>query len=219
MNTEDVSSYLSQQYCQWILNPPHGSHCGGVWERMIGICRRVLDSILADVGPARLTHEVLSTFMAEVMAIVNNWPLVPVSSDPAMPDVLTLSMVLTQKNLLSKQRPESSAKQTFVQEINSEDKCNTRQISFGQDGGRNFFICSSRDVNGEPKEDLVLLRCKELARNDWPIARINTTFPSADGKVRKVEVMTAKDGVKATYVRPVTEVVLLKKEDELNACN
>jgi hypothetical protein len=35
--------------------------------------------------------------MAEVMAIVNNRPLVPVSNDPTMPNVLTPSMILTQK--------------------------------------------------------------------------------------------------------------------------
>ena len=92
-----VSNYLSKQCCQWIFNPPHGSHCGGVWERMISICRKILDSTLADVGPTRLTHEVLCTLMAEVMAIANNRPLVPVSSDRSMSDVLTPSMVLTQK--------------------------------------------------------------------------------------------------------------------------
>lgn len=36
-------------------------------------------------GPVRLTHEVLSTFMAEVMAIINARPLVSVSTDPDMP--------------------------------------------------------------------------------------------------------------------------------------
>jgi hypothetical protein len=35
MDTEVVTNYLSQQQCEWILNPPHGSHCGGVWGRMI----------------------------------------------------------------------------------------------------------------------------------------------------------------------------------------
>ena len=40
---------------------------------------------------------------------------------------------------------------------------------------------------------------------------------SADGKVRKVELLTAKDGVKHMYSRPVNEVVLLKTVDELNS--
>jgi hypothetical protein len=61
MDTEVITNYLSQQQCEWILNPPHGSHSDGVWEQMIGVCQRVLDSILMDVGPTRLTHKVLST--------------------------------------------------------------------------------------------------------------------------------------------------------------
>ena len=64
--------------------------------------------------------------------------------------------------------------------------------------------------------DFVLLRSKEVVRNDWPISRVNRTFPSTNGKVRKVEVITAKDGVKGTYLRPVTEVILLKTEDAYN---
>ena len=32
-----VDTYLSKERCEWVFNPPHGSHMGGVWERMIGI--------------------------------------------------------------------------------------------------------------------------------------------------------------------------------------
>ena len=70
---------------------------GGAWERLIGIGRRILDAMLLQTGHTRLTHKVLSTIMAEVMAIMNARPLVPVSSDPAMRIVLTPAMLLTQK--------------------------------------------------------------------------------------------------------------------------
>ncbi len=61
----------------------------GVWERMIGISRRILDSMFADLRSTRLTHEVPSTLMAEVTAIVNNRPLTTISSDPSAPEFLT----------------------------------------------------------------------------------------------------------------------------------
>ena len=65
---------------------------------MIGVVRRILDSILADLQPKVLTHEVLSTLMAEVTAIVNARPLTPVPSDPGMPEILMLATLLTQKS-------------------------------------------------------------------------------------------------------------------------
>jgi len=64
---------------------------------MIGVTRCMLDSTLADISPAHLMHEVLSTHMAEVTAIVNASPLVPVPTDPDMPEILTPSTLLTQK--------------------------------------------------------------------------------------------------------------------------
>lgn len=50
-----------------------------------------------EMNSRRTTHEVLVTFMSEVTAIINARPLVPVSTDPEFPFILTPSMLLTQK--------------------------------------------------------------------------------------------------------------------------
>ncbi|VDI58104.1 Hypothetical predicted protein [Mytilus galloprovincialis] len=69
---------------------------------MIGVTKRVLDSILLENVKGGLTHEVLITLMAEVTAIVNSRPLVEVSTDPEDPIPLTPAMLLTQKpNLIT----------------------------------------------------------------------------------------------------------------------
>lgn len=44
-----------------------------------------------------LTHDVLSTLMGEVSGIVNSRSLVPVSTDPDLPFVLSPNVLLTQK--------------------------------------------------------------------------------------------------------------------------
>lgn len=62
---------------------------------MIGVARRILDSLLLDVK--RLTHEVLTTLMAKVMSVMNSRPLVPVSPDPELPMSLTPATLLTMK--------------------------------------------------------------------------------------------------------------------------
>lgn len=92
-----VGKYLQERGCVWTFNPPHASHIGGSWERLIGVTRRILDAMLLRTEQTRLTHKVLCTFMAEAMAIINARPLVPISTDPDNPAVLTPAMLLTQK--------------------------------------------------------------------------------------------------------------------------
>lgn len=91
-----VQRYLNGQGCEWKFNPPHSSHWGGPWEHIIGVKHRILDSMLLQYNSTHLTHEVLSTVLAEVFAILNTRPLIPVSVNPNSPLLLTLATLLTQ---------------------------------------------------------------------------------------------------------------------------
>ena len=57
--------------------------------------------------------------------------------------------------------------------------------------------------------DIVLVRDKEIVRNDWPIGIIQRVFPSEDKLVRKIEVRVMKEGKPNVYIRPVHELVKL----------
>lgn len=221
MDKKHIEAFLVREGCEWIFNPPHASHTGGVWERMIGIARRILDAMLSELASKQLTHEVLSTLMAEVTAIVNNRPLIPVSNDPEAPEILTPSTLLTQK---------SSALTATPGQFTSRDLHNAqwRQVQylanvFWARWRKEFLplLQPRRKWQSEQPNlqegDLVLLRSKDVARNMWPLARVTKAQESADGKVRKIELVTAKDGVRHTYTRPVNEVILLKTADELNS--
>lgn len=59
-----IQRYLSDHCINWVFNPPHASYMGGAWESMIGVARRILDSLL--LGVKNLTHDVLTKLMAEV---------------------------------------------------------------------------------------------------------------------------------------------------------
>ena len=177
--------------------------------------------MFADLGPRHLTHEVRSTLMSEVMAIVNSRPLVPVSTDPTMPDILTPNTLLTQKSL---------ALQAIPGEFTATDLCKHnkqwRQVQhlanvFWSTWRKEFLptLQPRRKWEAESRSleegDLVLLRSKDVARNEWPLARVSKAHKGTDGKVRKLDLVTSKDGVKHTYTRPVTEVVLLKTVNDL----
>ncbi|XP_026005436.1 uncharacterized protein LOC113010547 [Astatotilapia calliptera] len=209
----DISRYLSEEGCTWLFNPPHSSHMGGVWERMIGVSRRILDSMLSQISPSHLTHEVLSTLMAEVGAIINARPLAPISSDPDSPFLLTPAMILTQKVCTPLAPPGSfEATDMYRQQWKRvQHLANT----FWERWRREYLSTlqnRSKWQNSQPnvKEgDLVLLKDPQVKRNQWPMALVTKAYPDSDGKVRKLELRVTKGGTIKTFFRPVTEVVVL----------
>ena len=208
----DVQQYLSNHACTWEFNPPHASHMGGAWERMIGVVRRILDSMLMQVGSQPLSHEVLCTFMAEISAIINARPLVPISTDPDSPLILTPAMLLTQKvgvppppgNFLEG----NLFRQQWRQVQNLADKFwyRWRKEYLPTLQTRRKWKETQPDIQ---EGDLVLLRDTQAARNEWPMALVSSVFPSADGKIRKIQVKVSKEGTTKMFLRPITEVVLL----------
>lgn len=218
LQSKEVLEYLRDEQIEWKLNPAHASHFGGVWERMNGICRRILDAILLQTH-ITLTHEVLTTFMAEVVAIVNNRPLVPISTDPEVPEILTPNRILTLKRLplyaLSGDDPNDVYGRQWkqVQRLASEfwKKWRSEYLPLLQTTQK--WNVTERDVE---VGDLVLMKT-DSHRNEWPKARIVTVSPSIDGKVRKVEIQTCRNGHKKVYTRPISELVLLLSVDEQNS--
>ncbi|KAM4807993.1 LOW QUALITY PROTEIN: uncharacterized protein WCC33_002086 [Rhinophrynus dorsalis] len=57
--------------------------------------------------------------------------------------------------------------------------------------------------------DLVLLKDQQAERINWPMGLIIKSVPSDDGKIRKVEVKVARQGTVKTFIKPITELILL----------
>ncbi|KAI3356755.1 hypothetical protein L3Q82_003433 [Scortum barcoo] len=148
-NQVSTLKYLHENGCVWEFNPPHASHMGGVWERMIGMARRILDSMLLQRKQNQLTNEVLCTLMAEVSAIMNARPLVPVFSDPSSPVLLTPAMLLNQKPGVPAPAGPVTEKDLF--------KCQWRlgiwQMSFGHNGGKSTSTPFNQGVNGTQRHE------------------------------------------------------------------
>lgn len=209
-----VKKYLDQEGSTWILNPPHSSHRGGVWERMIGVTRRILDSMLQDLPGGGLTHEVLTTFMAEVSAIINSRPLVPLSTDPINPTPLSPSLLLTQKSdcvvdvVIPPDVKDMYRAQWKRVQILAEQFWKRWRTEFIQ------TLQVRRKWTSEQREmkcgDVILLRDKQVIRNMWPMGVVTKIVPSSDGHIRTVEVrVIGTNGKPTTYQRPVNEMVLL----------
>ncbi|XP_067950429.1 uncharacterized protein [Watersipora subatra] len=68
----------SHPHIKFIFNPPHSSHVGGVWERLIRSARTILRRLGQKHG-GRLSSSQLRTLFYEVMAVINRRPLGSVS--------------------------------------------------------------------------------------------------------------------------------------------
>ncbi|XP_060084986.1 uncharacterized protein LOC132564348 [Ylistrum balloti] len=212
----DIQSFLLEHRVVWKFNPPHASNMGGAWERMIGLVRRILDSMLREVQGKPLTHDVLCTLMAEVCAIINSRPITPVSSDPDSPSILSPNTLLTQK-----------VKQDVApfEELQLQDmyKSQWKQVQvLANQFWKRWRGQYLQNLQSRPKwkqerknlqeGDVVLLTESCVSRNQWPVGLVEKIFPSSDSLVRKAAVRVMRDSGPATYFRPVTQLVLLCSE-------
>ncbi|XP_071995795.1 uncharacterized protein [Engystomops pustulosus] len=213
-----LENFLTNNRCTWVFNPPHSSHMGGSWERMIGIARRILESMLMDSKSSLLTHETLVTFLAEVSAIINARPLVPVSSDPDSPIILTPATLLTQK-IGTADIPPGTFDHSDIYRRQWKQVQHLSNVFWHRWKREYLHMLQSRQKWQTSKPnlqegDLVLLKDKEAHRNEWPMGLITKVMPSDDGKIRKVEVKVTKGGSAKVFFRPIHELVLLLPKEE-----
>ena len=209
---KSIATYAAEQNCEWIFNPPHASHFGGIWERQIGTIRRVLNGMFLALGPSQLTHELLVTLMAEVTGIVNSRAIAIVPSDPEQPQPLTPNMLLTMKT-----KPLTSPPGTFTfQDLYSRQYWRRAQYLADQ-----FWSRWKQDYlqNLQPRPkwnerprglevgDIVSVK-EDTPRNKWHLARVVEAIKSEnDGKVRKAKIIMENDGRKI-YLRPTSELFI-----------
>ena len=81
-----IESDLAQKKIVWKFNPPGAPHFGGIWERLVQSCKKVMIAIL-DIRS--LTDELLSTTMCLAEQTLTAQPLTAVPDDPE--DLTTLT--------------------------------------------------------------------------------------------------------------------------------
>ena len=166
-----------------------------------------------DTSAKHLTHDVLVTLMAEVCAIINGRPIVPVSSDSENPLVLTPSTLLTHKtDHISDVGITCDLKDLYRSEWK---RVQILADTFWSRWKREFLTTLQvrrKWPNSRPnikKGDIILLKEPNVGRNEWPTGIVLETIPSGDNMIRKAVVCISKDGRTTKYIRPVTEMIVL----------
>ena len=225
MNHEKIQRELLRDNCDWFawkMNVPHASHMGGVWERQIKTVRSVLTGLLQSHG-SQLDDESLRTLMIEAEAIVNSRPLTTDDlADPDSLDVLTPNHLLTMKSSVilappgNFQRADVYSKKRWrrVQQLTNEFWQRWRKSYLQSLQTRQKWTTPQKNLE---EGDIVILKDESVPRNSWKLARVEATYPDADGYVRKVKVAVAdqsRQSGASHYERPIHGLILLMSRRE-----
>ena len=93
-NKETIERRLQQKGIRWVFQPPAAPHMSGVWERLVQVTKKHLNSV---AGDGLLSDVELRTLLAQVESIVNNRPITAVSDDPDDCSALTTNHFLVQR--------------------------------------------------------------------------------------------------------------------------
>ena len=77
-NQSDIETSLAQKDIKWKFNPLGAPHFGGIWERLVGSCKKAMIVVL---DGRSLTDDVLITTMCLVEQTLNARPLTSVNDD------------------------------------------------------------------------------------------------------------------------------------------
>ena len=208
-NEKQVREAILQKDIQWIFNPPHASHHGGVWERQIRSVRKVLNALLQEQV---LTDDGLRTLFCEVEAILNSRPLTTVSQDPRDMEPLTPNHLLLQRSGVP-------LPPGLFDEADGAGRRRWKQVQYLADlfwrRWRREYLpllqIRTKWLRQSPNlsvGDTVILVEENAPRCHWSLGRIVEVFVGSDGLVRSAKVRTSS----TTVERPVTKLVLISKE-------
>ena len=195
---------------------------GGVWERQIQTTRPVLSSLLLDHS-TQLDDEVLRTLMTEAESIVNCRPLTlenlkdPLASEPLTPNhLLSLKTKVVQPPPGKFESPDLYSRKRWrrVQYLANQFWLRWQKEYCTLLQKRQKWTTHKRSMK---IRDVVLVCDDDSPRNQWPLALVTEVIPSRDNLVRKVRIVTARDGERKVFERPIHKLVLLlPKEDNEN---
>ena len=170
LDQQKIITHLTPKEVEWRFNPPAAPHMGGTWERLVRSVKTALRAILTERAPK---EESLMTLLAEVEAMLNDRPLIYVSTDPMDEDSLMPS------HFLLGTPSGSQAPGRF----DKSDLCSRKQWRFVQVLADHFWRrwmteylltltrrtkWHRRDRCNVKADDFVVIADKDLPRGFWP---------------------------------------------------
>ncbi|XP_053686384.1 uncharacterized protein LOC128735928 [Sabethes cyaneus] len=165
--------------------PPRAPHFGGLWEAAVKKFKYHLIRIMKTT-PYRLDD--FRAAIAQAESIINSRPLTPLSNDPSDLSVLTPGHFLIGESPF--QLPEQDYQQKPLNRLSR-------------------FQATQRAITNFAVGTMVVIKTDCVPPKRWPLGRVVTVYPGADGITRVVDVRTQN----GTRRRATSELCILPIEN------
>ena len=223
LESESLTSQLHNNRTTWKFIPTRAPWFGGMWERLIGVCKNVVKKAL---GKRLVTYDELLTVITEVEGRVNDRPLTYCTSNADDAIAVSPSQLLHGHKIdslsFNVEGPELDLNYNFDSPsvINKRHRRILDVLKQTWDLWRKEYILALRErdrkkvpLNSKgdiiPRLGDICLLTDECNNSDFKLARIIRLIPGTDGEVRTAEVKT-KGG---SSIRPLAKLCHLESVD------
>lgn len=205
----------------WNFITPAAPHRGGIWEAGVKSMKHHLYRVM---GRRLLTADQLYTLLTQIEACMNARPWFAQSDDPSDINPITPAHLVIGRSTLQ---------QPLVEDVLDRDDNRLTLWGLQQKSLQQFWATWKEDyltslqtrnkwfnieANLAPG-DMVVLKKENTPPSAWPLGRVITTTPGADGLIREAEINipTIRDGkyTTTTLARPIQKLCVLLKDDQL----
>lgn len=208
---DKIVQTLTTQKIQWHFIPPITPHMGGCWERLIGVVKCALKSVLIEHHPR---EETLQTLFAEAEALVNSRPLTHISTSPDDEETITPNSFLLGTPSVCQ----------LPGKFNRIEMCSRKQWRIAQALTDSFWKIWVKSyiptlikrqkwldvVKSIKVGDVVVLVDEQIDRGHYPMGIVVATYPGNDQQIRAVDVKTSR----VIFKRPVVKIAVLDVQQE-----
>ncbi|XP_070167797.1 uncharacterized protein [Polyergus mexicanus] len=201
-----IADQLANERMRWCFNPPAAPHFGGLWEAAVKSFKHHLRRVL---GESTLTYEEMSTLLAQIEACLNSRPLQAMSDDPDDLAALTPGHFLVGAALNA--IPEASSLDVPIGRLSRWQLLQRMRDHFWDRWSQKYLHTLLQRPKWWATNDevrvgrLCLIRSDNAPPTRWPLARIASVYPGADGRIRVITLRTAS----SELTRPIAKIVLL----------
>ena len=195
---------------KWHLNPPYSPNWGGHYERIIGVAKQTLCSLMSGRAGV-LGDEELITLFKKTQGLLNDRPITAVVQETG--DLMPLTPNCFLKT--GQQGPLLPADSPHTSLLRRKKLMDNVLRQYWKQFIHDYLPTLHRTEKWHSREpplkegDIVAVLYPGLPTGRWPLARITKAYPGRDGQVRSVEVECHVNGQRTRLQRSASGLMVV----------